>query len=252
MTRGVRLLVFTLFILLLVPAAWRVAKHMPAFGAHPLPYGDAINSSAPGERHVSNMVSAVNFDYRGLDTLGEEFMLVCAVTGAVVLLRGSRGEALTSAPATLPGRTNPPRSDAIVLIGRLLCPIIMLFGIYVVLHATVTPGGGFQGGVIISSGLLLLFLSETYGAWRQIVRSTLLDVCEGGGALVFVLAGLAPMLFGASFLQNIMPLGTFRDMLSGGLMQVVNAGIAFAVAGGFSLLFLEFLEETRIPREDGQ
>ncbi len=252
MSHHARLLLFLAGVLALAPAAWHIAGHMPAFGDHPLPYGDAINAAAPNQRHVSNMVSAVNFDYRGLDTLGEEFMLVCAVTGAVVLLRGSRGETLSAQPASLPGRVNTPRSDAVVLIGRLLGPIIMLFGIYVVLHATVTPGGGFQGGVIISSGLLLLFLCEEYYAWRQIVRSRLLDACEGGGALLFVLAGTAPMLWGADFLQNIMPLGTFRDMLSGGLMQVVNAGVACAVLGGFSLVFVEFLEETREPEESSE
>jgi multicomponent Na+:H+ antiporter subunit B len=252
MSPRARLILFMLACLCILPGAAVVIARMPAFGAHPLPYGDAINQAATAERHVTNMVSAVNFDYRGFDTLGEEFMLLCAVTGAVLLLRGSRGEALSSQPASLLGRVNTPRSDAVVLIGRLIGPIIMVFGIYVVLHATTTPGGGFQGGVIISSGLLLLFLSEEYQAWRKIVRSAALGACEGGGALVFVLAGVGPMLWHANFLQNIMPLGQFRDMLSGGLMQIVNAGVAFAVLGGFSLVFLEFLEETRAPQEPQQ
>lgn len=250
MNRIARLLLLSAAMLVLAPVAVLVAIHMPTFGNHPLPYGDAVNRVVPAARHVSNMVSAVNFDCRGLDTLGEEFMLVCAVTGAVVLLRGERGEALTSHPAIMRGRLNAPRSDAIVLIGRLMGPVILVFGLYVVLHATVTPGGGFQGGVIISSGLLLLYLCEDYSTWRWFMRSSWLDACEGGGALVFVLAGLAPLCFGAAFLQNIMPLGKFRDMLSGGLMQIVNAGVACAVMGGFALVFLEFLEETREPRDD--
>ncbi len=252
MNRTARMLLVLISMAVLAPAAWRVANRMPTFGDHAMPYADAINTAAPEQRHVSNMVTAVNFDYRGIDTLGEEFMLLCAVTGAVLLLRGSRGEALSAHPASLPGRVNTPRSDAVVLIGRLIGPIIMLFGIYVVLHATTTPGGGFQGGVIISSGLLLLFLCEEYQAWRKIMRSSVLGACEGGGALVFVLAGVGPMVWHADFLQNIMPLGQFRDMLSGGLMQIVNAGVAFAVLGGFSLVFLEFLEETRAPQEPRQ
>lgn len=250
MSGHVRLSLLVVALLTLIGPVWIVAKNMPAFGNHPLPYGDAINLVAPAERHVSNMVSAVNFDYRGLDTLGEEFMLVAAVTGAVMLLRGARGQELTSEPGVLPNRFIAPRSDAIVLIGRLAGPVVLLFGIYVVLHATMTPGGGFQGGVIIASALLLLFLCEDYRTWRRVVGSRMMDACEGGGALAFALAGLMPMLFGAAFLQNIMPLGKFRDMLAGGLMQVVNAGVAFAVFGGFSLLFVEFLEETREPRDE--
>ena len=65
------------------------------------------------------------------------------------------------------------------------------------------------------------------------------------GALLFALCGLAPMLMGAAFMQNVLPLGTFRDLFSGGLMLVENLGVAMAVAGGFTQLFLEFMEETR-------
>ncbi len=210
-----RIVLFALGVLLLLVPLGAVVRAMPTFGDHPLPYGDAINHDAPAQRHVSNSVSAVNFDYRGFDTLGEEFMLVCAVTGTVMLLRGSRGESLSAAPGTLPGRPLPRRSEAVVLIGRIMGPFTMMFGLYVVLHATVTPGGAFQGGVIISSGLLLLFLGEGYQGWRRLMRTPWLDACEGGGALSFALAGLAPMLTGAAFLQNVLPYGKFRDMLSG-------------------------------------
>ena len=95
---------------------------MPVFGDHPLPYGDMINRLGPLERHVSNMVSAVNFDFRGFDTLGEEIMLMTAVTGTAVLLRGSRGKGLGDKPATIPGRLIPPHSEALLIAGRLAVP----------------------------------------------------------------------------------------------------------------------------------
>jgi multicomponent Na+:H+ antiporter subunit B len=244
-----RLLLLLASSIILLPAVVVLALRMPAFGDHRLPYGDAISADAPVQRHVSNMVSAVNFDYRGFDTMGEEFMLVTAVTGAVLLLRGTRGESLSAQPQELPRRPVEPASEAVMLICRLMMPISLLFGIYVVLHATATPGGGFQGGVIIGTSMLLLYLGDGYRTWRGIVRSKTLHLCEGGGALVFVLTGLVPMLMGHAFLENILPLGQFRDMLAGGLMQVENLAVAFAVAGGFCQLFLEFLEETRAPRE---
>ena len=249
MSRRLRLLLFTLAMLCTLPAVGRIAAHMPRFGAHPLPYGDAINDAAPRERHVTNMVTAVNFDYRGFDTLGEEFMLLCAVTGVVVLLRGARGQDLSAEPGEVVGREITDRADATVLLCRAIAPLIVVFGIYVALHATVTPGGGFQGGVIVASGLLLLYLGEGYRGWRRLVRSRLFDAFEGGGAALFVAAGLAPMLLGRPFLENVLPLGQLRDMLSGGLMLVANAGVAFAVVGGFTLLFIEFMEETRAVRE---
>jgi multicomponent Na+:H+ antiporter subunit B len=57
------------------------------------------------------------------------------------------------------------------------------------------------------------------------------------------------MAAGAPFLHNILPLGTPRDVFSGGLMVIENAGVGFAVAGGFGMLFLEFMEETRTERD---
>jgi len=246
MSPRVRILLFALACACLLPLVAAVAWRMPAFGAHPLPYGDAINAAAPGERHVTNMVSAVNFDYRGFDTLGEEFMLLCAVTGASVLLRGTRGEQISAKPGRVPGRPIRRRSDAVVLATRLLAGITALFGVYVALHAMTTPGGGFQGGVIIAAAMLLVFLGEGYSGWRGLISSHAMDACEGGGATLYALCGFASMAAGAAFLQNVLPLGTLGDVFSGGLMLVENAGVTFAVAGGFLVLFTEFLEETRM------
>lgn len=245
MTPRVRMVLLGLAALILAPAAFKLAAAMPAFGAHPLPYGDAINALAPKERHVTNAVTAVNFDYRGFDTLGEEFMLLAAVTGTVVLLRGSRGEDLSSEPGFVEGRGRPRRSDASVLVSRVLAPFTLLFGLYVSIHASTTPGGGFQGGVIIATSLLLVYIGETYPGWRRVVRSPLLDWCESGGALLFALMGFAPLFVGLAFATNILPFGTLKSAWSGGSLFVDNVGVAFAVTGSFGLVFLEFMEETR-------
>jgi multicomponent Na+:H+ antiporter subunit B len=77
------------------------------------------------------------------------------------------------------------------------------------------------------------------------VPSPALAACEGLGATLYALCGFASMADGKNFLTNILPLGTLRDVFSGGLMQVENAGVGLAVFGGFTMLFIEFLEETR-------
>lgn len=159
---------------------------------------------------------------------------------------------MSDAPAQAPDRPIPPRSPAVILICRFFAPVLLLFGVYVVLHAQLTPGGGFQGGVIIGSGALLLYLGEGYGLWKRLLRAQAFDAAEAIGALIFVGAGFAPMIAGAKFLGNILPLGQPRALLSGGLILVENGGVALAVAGGFILLLIEFLEETRAPKEDGE
>jgi multicomponent Na+:H+ antiporter subunit B len=239
MSPPVRLALFLLAVLVCLPAVAGVALHMPAFGAHAFPYGDLINAVAPGERHVSNMVSALNFDYRGFDTLGEEFMLMCASP------RNSSSIAL----AAIAPPWKPPHSNAVTLICRISAPLIMLFAIYISLHAMTTPGGGFQGGAIAASAMLLLFLGEGYPGWRAVMRSPILVAFEGLGATSFALCGFAGMALGLPFLFNFLPLGTYKNVWSGGLMLIENAGVTFGVGGGFALIFMEFLEETRIVDE---
>ncbi len=249
MPRTVRLLLFLVSMGGIAAALPFVVAGMPPFGAHPLPYGEIINYLAPIQRHVTNMVTAVNFDYRGFDTLGEEMMLFAAVTGTAVLLRGSREDQPVDQPARAPGRPILPRSDAAALAGRLFGPVTLVFGIYVVLHAQLTPGGGFQGGAIVASGLLLLYLGEGYPCWRALMRTGLLDALEGGGAAMYAIAGLAPMAAGASYLENVLPPGQLRALLSGGLILILNWAVALAVAGGFGILFVDFLKETRAEPE---
>jgi multicomponent Na+:H+ antiporter subunit B len=250
MTPRLRSIFFFIFACCLILPVWRIATALAPFGWPTESYGPAINTLGPPLRHVSNMVTAVNFDFRSFDTVGEEFMLLCAVTGAVLLLRGTRGESHTDRPTIVPGRALEHRSDSSILVCRIIGPTTLLFGIYMTLHATVTPGGGFQGGVIIASGLMLVYLGEGYRGWRSLIRSRVLESMEGGGALLFALAGVWSMFGGAAYMQNILALGKFKDMLSGGLMLVENAGVGIAVTAGFTMLFLEFMEETRSPKTD--
>jgi multicomponent Na+:H+ antiporter subunit B len=128
--------------------------------------------------------------------------------------------------------------------------VTLLFGLYVVLHGTVTPGGGFQGGVTCGSSLVLLYLGEGYQVWRRIVRGPVLDALEGGGAFAFVAAAALPLLLGHAVLENILPYGQPKDLFSGGLMVVANFAVGVSVSGSFGVLLLEFMEETRSPESD--
>lgn len=250
MTARWRLALLIPALLVLAIAAAQVILGLPAFGNPLSQYGITVNALAPALRNVSNMVAAVNFDVRAIDTLGEESMLVCAVTAAVILLRGRRGEDMTERAGRLAGREWAERSDATVFACRLFATVLFLFGVSVILHGTVTPGGGFQGGAIAASSFVLVYLGEGYQTWRDLLRSKLLTVVEGFGALAFVLAMAIPLVFGYAAGQNVLPLGTWEDLYSGGLMVIVNAAVGVAVIGSFGVLLVEFLEETRVPKAD--
>ncbi|MGC2522846.1 MAG: hydrogen gas-evolving membrane-bound hydrogenase subunit E [Stellaceae bacterium] len=222
---------------------WR----LPAFGHYPGPYGDILNAVGTNERHGTNIVTLVNFDYRGFDTLGEEYMLFAAVIGAVVLLREHRGEETTARPGKISERPVPGRTDAVALGCRLALGLTVVFGIYVVLHAQLTPGGGFQGGAIVGSAVSLLYLGLGYRVWRGLMKGVVLDAAEAVGAGAFVVAGLAAMAAGAPFLTNLLPLGKTGSIVSAGTVPLLNIAVGVAVSTGFAVLFLEYLEETREP-----
>lgn len=251
MNRLIRAIAFVVMALILVPFIVAGLFGLPAFGNYPGPYGDIINAIGTPLRHVTNMVTGVNYDFRGLDTLGEECILFASVTGIVMLLRGARGEARSAEALRIAQRRREGRSEAMMGAGRVLAPVVLLYGIYVVVHAQITPGGGFQGGVIVFGAVMLVYLGEGYPVWRRMARSAVLDLTEAFGAGIYVIGGLIPMFFGARYLQNILPLGETKTITSGGLIPILNFGVGLAVAAGFLSIALELLEETRATGSDG-
>jgi len=125
---------------------------LPRFGTFQGAYGVILDHTAVPERHITDVVTAVNFDYRGFDTLGEEFIFFAAVVGVTVILRAQSDEAPGHIADYAFGRAVPPTSDAVRVLGLGLTPPTILFGLYVIAHGHLTPGGGFQGGVILATG----------------------------------------------------------------------------------------------------
>lgn len=228
---------------LAVLLAWGFAG-LPDFGVYRGPYGDILNRVVTDERHVSEVVTAVVFDYRGFDTLGEEFILFASVMGVALLLRAGREEEEHEPHREARARGESPTTDAIRVAGLGMIGPTVLVGLAIAAHGHVTPGGGFQGGVILATASVLVFLSGEYMAFRRVNPITLIDVAEGTGAGGFVAVGLLGLLAGAPYLANVLPLGKAGDLLSGGTIPLANMAVALAVAAGFVLILSEFLEQT--------
>jgi multicomponent Na+:H+ antiporter subunit B len=216
---------------------WAVAG-LPDFGHYRGPYGKVLNRVAVGERHVTNVVSAVTFDYRGVDTMGEEFILFASVMGVALLLRHTRAER----------RRTPERihSDAVRLAGAGFAAGLLVLGLYVVAHGPLTPGGGFQGGVVLASAFALVYLAGTYRAYRSLTPVPAMDLVEGAGAGGYVVVGIVSLLLGSAFLHNFGPLGTTGTLASGGSIPFLNVASALEVSAAFLLLFGEFLDELTV------
>lgn len=209
---------------------------LPGFGSRIGEYGQLINQAAQRQRHVTNFVAAVMFDYRGIDTMIEEFILFTAVMGTVLLLRSTR-EVAEQRPHDV------VTSDAVRAAGSGLAPVLLLFGLWVIAFGYITPGGGFQGGVIASAGALLLWVGGSYRDFRSLTPSTLLDAAEGLGAAAYVGIGLLGLAAGTAFLSNEIPLGAAGTLTSGGTIAALNWASGAEVAAAFVLLYHEFMEE---------
>jgi multicomponent Na+:H+ antiporter subunit B len=212
---------------------------LPAFGNFHGAYGQLLNHIALPQRHTTNVVAAIVFDYRGFDTMGEEFILFAAVSGVVLLLRGDEEKA-TDAPDVV-------TSHALRLFGILAAGLVVLVGLWLAAFGLVTPGGGFQGGVTIAAGLLVLYLAVGYGSWRRFARDVVVDAVEGAGAGGYVIVGLAALISGAPFLHNLLGPGQAGTLFSGGSMSILNWAVAVEVAAANVTLYTQFLERYIAP-----
>jgi multicomponent Na+:H+ antiporter subunit B len=222
--------------------AWAMLG-LPSFGNYRGPYGTILNGVAVSERHTSNVVAAVVFDYRGLDTLGEEFIVLAAVFGVALLLREVR-EGVREYP------TGSPRSDSVRAIGIGLAGATLLLGLYVVMHGYVTPGGGFQGGVVLSAAFALVYLAAGYRSYCRIAPERVVDFAKATGAGTYAVVGVVGLLVGGAYLENLLQhsLGTAGTLASSGSIVILNAGVGLEVGAAFVILFSEFLQELQAVR----
>jgi multicomponent Na+:H+ antiporter subunit B len=218
---------------------------MPAFGGSHHPYRDRAVEAAVAHK-TSNVVSSINFDTRGFDTLGEESILMASVMGVAVLLRPAHDE------DELPGLTPGRLLDLTTFGGYVMLPITLVIGLDVVAHGHLTPGGGFQGGVVIGTGLHLLYVAGRYEALRRLRPEVPFEWGEAFGAGGFAVLGIAGVIAAGAFLQNVVPLGIFGQLFSGGTVPVLNGLVGIEVASGTMMLLAKFLEQAiliRSPRD---
>ena len=178
-----------------------------------------------------NIVTSVVVNYRGFDTLGEVTILFIASIGlGAVLTAGLKGET----------RKTQPASPVLYTGCRLLFPLILVFGSYIFIHGHLTPGGGFQGGAIIASGFLLVYL----GCRERRISRIASNIAESLGGLIFVVIGLLGLVFGGYFLLNFLPKGTANTLFSAGIIPIIYIAIGFKVGSELASIIDNLIEES--------
>jgi multicomponent Na+:H+ antiporter subunit B len=216
---------------------------LPGFGAYAGPYGFIINHVAVLQTRATGVVSAVNFEYRGFDTVGEEFILFIAATGVSSVLRQLRGEREQSAAAARadgPDPSEATRQATVLFVGP-----VLVMGWFLGSHAQTSPSGGFQGGVILATAFVLIYLAGQFLVFRRFSPAALTDTAGAIGAGGFAVIGVAAMLQGLPYLDNFLPLGSIPGAVSSsGTIALISFFVGIEVAAAFVLMVSELLEQT--------
>ena len=220
--------------------AWAIAG-LPAFGDYRGPYGFVLNRVVVPLRHTTNVVMGTTFDVRGIDPMGEEFILFAAVLGVTLLLRDeARSHQAERRTRRLP-------SDAVRLLGVAMIGAGLLVGLWLMAFGYITPGGGFQGGVVFAGAVVLLYVVGSHRDYHPFRDEEVLDPLEALGVGGYVVVGLAALVSGSAFLTNLFGLGETGTLVSSGSIAVLNWASAIAVSCATLLLFSEFLETYVFP-----
>ncbi|HHX76935.1 MAG TPA: sodium:proton antiporter [Firmicutes bacterium] len=137
---------------------------------------------------------------------------------------------------------------------RIVLPFIQMYGLYVILNGHISPGGGFPGGAILGTGMILY--AVTFGLKEGIrkISPDVFTLMESGGALWYGVLGLGGILLGANYLSNKaagIPLGEPGTLFSSGLVFLITIGIGIKVASTFITLFYNLGEgKTRVGNFD--
>ncbi len=179
----------------------------------------------------ANLVTAVVVTYRGLDTLGEVTILFlsAAIVGFFLKIENTDNK----------DRQLKYVSEILNTASQILVPIIILFGVYVFINGHLSPGGGFQGGAIIASGFVLLFIAQPK---KEIGHKTI-NILESISGVSFVLLGIAGIVFASGFLDNtILSLGTFGTLFSAGLIPIIYIFVGLKVGSELTSIALSLKE----------
>lgn len=184
---------------------------------------------------IPNVVTAILGSFRGYDTLGEVFVVFAACIGVLFILgvKPARKPQIKEQSLGLRHHLIPQ------VVGRLLIPFIILFGLYVQFHGEYGPGGGFQAGAIVATGVILYALLEgETAALLAIPRGVLLGMVAGG-ALLYGGVGVLCMIMGGSFLEYSV---LASDPIFGQHMGIlfIEAGVGMAVCGALLSIYHAF------------
>ncbi len=187
------------------------------------------------ETGAINLVTAVLFDYRAFDTLGEATVIFTAAS-AVAMLIPKRHIAMLKTEFT----SIVHRTIALVI------PFFFMISLHLIFNGHLSPGGGFTGGVVVSAAVICIVF--TYGFLYMERRVTIegLSLVEDWGAIALLSLGVAGIAVSSHFFSSAQAgfyLGNPGELLSAGIMPLANMAVGAKVGAGLSIIFIALAKE---------
>ncbi len=200
-------------------------------------HGNALNpaNNEVSERYIEhgveetgalNIVSAMILDYRAFDTFGESVVLFTAVICVAMLLRKTDSDKKDIDYDSF----KSDRGDILKFAARPVFPIVVLYGIYVILNGHISPGGGFSGGTIIGAALILYSASYGDENVRRILNYKSFTAVTVACLLIYFFSKGYSFFTGGNHIESVIPKGTPGNILSGGLILPLNICVGIVVA----------------------
>lgn len=186
-------------------------------------------AEGPGDLGAPNIVTGILITYRGFDTLGEVAVLFMVAASVGLLLKQD----------SVLGDATPRRAASEIVrtgVGVLL-PLIFTFGAYVIVNGHLSAGGGFQGGAIVASGVMLMLLARP----GMTLNLALLSVIESFAGVFYVLLGIMGLVLAGGFLDpRFLPKGEFGAFISAGAIPLISALLGIKVGAELSVIIDRF------------
>jgi len=204
-----------------------VLSLLPTFGNPLMTTAQHYLDNGPAETGAANIVSSIVLDYRAYDTLGEVTILFTAILGTFTIIRikqnpGAAGEIAVVKPEGM--------SVIVKTVTRISVWLILLYGIYIMMHGHLTPGGGFGGGVIIALAFLNIMLAYGRNFTANWLNINFLHDVESASTVLFLAVGLLGISVGGAFLANFLSKGQLFQLISSGTILPLNIIIGIKVA----------------------
>ena len=210
-------------------------NHLPSFSDGSSPtvneVADHYVSMGRDETGAVNTVAGMILDYRAFDTLGESFVLFTATCAVLLLLEQTGDKKATRKQSRKKESFLYTHDPIICTVVKIILPVILVFGVYILFNGHLSPGGGFSGGAILGAGFILFAMAFGEEKAAKIFTPKIIRAVTIASLSFYCLAKSYSFFTGNEFngLHSVISPGTPGDFLSGGLILPLNIAVGCVV-----------------------